>query len=167
VSVPVRIPVGVVIERRKASSPWIDFTWQPVAVLPGEPDVEPWTLLSDSGEAATFYAGRADVEFHVGETSNYRDNLATGEPKLWVILRPTGAKPPFQVVRVTANGSEGEGFTAAGEDIVDQVAMPEMIRDALEAFVAEHPVERSFFKRKRDRANPEALGRRSRVEDSE
>ena len=30
----VRIPVGVVVERRKAMSQWADFVWQPVAVLP-------------------------------------------------------------------------------------------------------------------------------------
>ncbi len=34
------------------------------------------------------------------------------------------------------------------------------IRGVIEAFVAEHHVERPFFKRKRDRADPEALARR-------
>ena len=39
------IPVGVVVERRKAASQWIDFLWRPVAVLPGEPEAKPWTVL--------------------------------------------------------------------------------------------------------------------------
>ena len=43
-----RIPVGVVVERRKAASPWIDFTWKPVAVLAGEPEASPWTRLRSS-----------------------------------------------------------------------------------------------------------------------
>jgi hypothetical protein len=43
--------------------------------------------------------------------------------------------------------------------------MPEVIRDAIEAFVAEHHVERTFVKRKRDRANPEALGRHGPLRD--
>jgi len=30
-----RIPVGVVVERRKADSSWIDFVWRGVGVLPG------------------------------------------------------------------------------------------------------------------------------------
>ena len=34
------------------------------------------------------------------------------------------------------------------------------VRAAVEDFVAEHHVEREFVKRKRDRANPEALARR-------
>ena len=95
-----------------------------------------------------------------GETSNYRDNLSTGAPKLWVVLRPTGVEPPFEIVRVTADPSEGEAFTEAGNDIVEPVAMPEAIWHAIDAFVAEHHVERPFYKRKRNRADPEALGRR-------
>ena len=43
----VRIPVGVVIERRKAASAWIDFIWRAVGVLPDEPDMKPWTMLRE------------------------------------------------------------------------------------------------------------------------
>ncbi|MEI8151278.1 MAG: DUF3305 domain-containing protein [Hyphomicrobiales bacterium] len=166
-SASIRIPVGVVVERRKADSPWIDFTWRPLAALPGEPDASPWTMLSETADGATFYAGRADVMLHSSETSNYRDNLATGEAKLWVVLRPTGAEPPFAVVCVTADGSEGEGYTSAGNDIVEQVPMPEAIRGTVDVFVAEHHVEQPFFKRKRDRANLDALGRRTRPAEDE
>ena len=164
----VRIPVGVVVERRKAVSPWIDFTWRPVAVLPGEPQATAWTVLSENAETTVFYAGRAEVGLYASDTSNYRDNLSTGDPKLWVVLRPTDAQPPFEVVCVTADGSEGEGFTAAGNDIVEYVPMPKPILDVIDAFIAEHHVEHQFYKRKRNRADPEALGRRGRVdEDSE
>jgi hypothetical protein len=62
---------------------------------------------------------------------------------------------------VTADPAEGEAMTEAGDDLVDSVPMPDVIRDALEAFIAEHHVERPFFKRKRDRAGPEAPGRRA------
>jgi hypothetical protein len=40
-----RIPVGVVVERRKAKSPWLDFLWRPVSVLPGTPSASPWTPI--------------------------------------------------------------------------------------------------------------------------
>ena len=45
----VRIAVGIVVERRKAMSPWADFVWRPVAVLPGLPDAVPWTPLAKDG----------------------------------------------------------------------------------------------------------------------
>jgi hypothetical protein len=163
-----RIPVGVVVQRRKAQSQWVDFVWRPLAVLPGEPEAKPWTMLSEDADGATFYAGRADVELHPSDTGNYRDNLSTGEPKLWVVLRPTGAEPPFTVVCVTADGSEGEGYTAAGDDIVETVPMPDAVWDEVDAFIAKHHVERPFYKRKRNRADLEAMGRRGRVaEDKE
>jgi hypothetical protein len=155
-----RIPVGVVVARRKAKSQWIDFTWQPVSVLPGRPDTAAWTPLSEEGDAALFYAGAADIELHRTETGNYRDNLARARPSLWVVLRPTNVEPPYEIVAVTADPAEGEAFTEAGNDLVEAVAMPEPIRDVVDAFVAEHHVERQFFKRKRDRADPEALARR-------
>jgi hypothetical protein len=36
-----RIPVGVVVERRKAISMWADFLWRPVSVLAGSPSAAP------------------------------------------------------------------------------------------------------------------------------
>lgn len=155
------IQVGVVVERYKATSAWIDYIWRPVAILPGEPDAKPWTLLGETKESATFYAGPALIELHRTETTNYRDNLATGSPGLWVALRLTGGEPPYTVFAVTADPAEGESFTEAGTDLVDQVAMPASICEQVAAFVAEHHVERKFIKRERDRADPEALARRS------
>lgn len=163
-SASIRIPVGVVLERSKASSPWIDFLWKPVAVLPGEPEAAPWTKLKEDTDHATFYAGRVDIEFHSSDTASYRDNLSTGEPVLWVVLRPTDTEPPFEVVCVTADGSEGESYTAAGSDIVEAVPMPDAIRTALDTFVFEHHVERPFYKRKQSKPDLEALGRRARVD---
>jgi hypothetical protein len=155
------IAVGVVVERSKAASPWIDFTWRPLSVLAGQPDTAPWTQLSAEGERATFYAGPAEIALYRTETTYYRDNLATGAPQLWIALRATGVEPPYQVFAVTADPAEGEALTEAGNDLVDVVPMPPAVRAAVEAFVAEHHVEqRPFMKRKRDRADPEALGRR-------
>jgi Protein of unknown function (DUF3305) len=155
-----KMAVGVVVERRKALSPWIDFTWKPVAVLAGLPEAAPWTMLSQDGEGATFYAGPAEIALHRTETSNYRDNLGSGAPMLWVALRPTGVEPPYEIFAVTADPSEGEAWTESGSDLVDVVPMPEALRAVIEAFIAEHHVEQPFYKRKRDRADPDAFARR-------
>jgi hypothetical protein len=146
----VTIPVAVLVERHKATSPWLDFVWRPAAALPGLPAAEPWTVLGTEGEVTTFYAGAATVELFRTEAGNYRSNLATGAPQLWVVLRPTGAEPPYELFAVTADPAEGEAFTETGTDLVETVPMPPPIVDALEQFVAEHYVERPFYKRKRD-----------------
>ena len=155
------ISIGVVIERRKARSQWIEFTWRPVAVLVGQPDTAPWTVLSQDGDATTFYAGPAEIALHRTETGNYRDNLASAAVALWVALRPTGVEPPYEIFAVTADPSEGEAWTEAGNDLVDVVPMPQGVRETIDAFIAEHHVEQPFHKRERDRADPEALARRA------
>jgi hypothetical protein len=154
------IAVGVIVERVKTVSQWIDYIWRPTTVLAGQPDTAAWTQLADDDERATYYAGPATVELHRTETANYRSNLASGSPALWVVLRGTGAEPPYALYLVTADPAEGEAMTEAGSNIVEPVPMPDIVRDAIAAFVAEHHVEEVFVKRKRDRANPESLGRR-------
>jgi hypothetical protein len=157
------IPVGVVVERCKAQSPWIDYVWRPVAVLAGQPETAPWTPLAEEEETTTFYAGTAEVELHRSDTTYYRDNLRTEAPLLWVALRPTDGEPPYEIFMVTANPAEGEALTEPATDLVDTVPMPDPIREAVAAFVAEHHVEQVFVKRKRDRADPQALARRGIV----
>jgi hypothetical protein len=158
------IPVGVIVERRQAASRWIDFTWRPVSVLVGQPETPPWTTLYEDAHSATLYVGGADIELYRIETANYRDNLRSGSPRLWVALRPTGGEPPYELFAVTADPAEGEALTEAGSNLVDVVPMPPVICAQIEAFVAEHHVERPFYKRQRDRADPESLARRGRVQ---
>ena len=153
------IHVGVVVERSKSASQWADFYWRPAGVLAGVPDTPPWTRLSDDGERVTFYAGVGQVDLYRTETANYRDNLQSGAPLLWIILRPTEADPPYELAAVTADPAEGEAMTEAGVNLVDTVPMPKSIQETIAAFVAEHHVDQVFVKRKRDRANLEALGR--------
>ena len=159
------IPVGVVLERSKTEGRWSDIIWKAAGILTGVPTTPAWTKLSGNDERATFYAGAADLELHRAETTNYRDNLATGAPLLWVALRPTHGDPPFNLAVVTADPAEAEAMAAIGDALIDSIAMPEEIRDAVQAFVSEHHVERTFVKRKRDRADPEALGRRAPTRD--
>lgn len=154
------IPVGVIAERLKAESKWIDYVWRPANVLEGVPDMQPWTLLEGNSDRALFYAGSAKIDLYVGDAPHYRENLLTGFPKLWVILRPTGIEPPLELVMVTANPFEAEGLTESAADIVEPIPAPESISNVLAAFVEQHYVHEPFFKRKRDKADTEALGRR-------
>jgi hypothetical protein len=161
----VRIPLGVVIERRRAKSPWVDFVWRPVAVLPGVPDAAPWTALDGNPDRMNFYAGAAELELYRSDASAYRDNLETGAALLWVVLRPTGLEPPYEIAAVTAEPGEGESFTEGATNLVETVPMPESIYGIIAEFVAEHHVERPFVKRQRDRASLEAMARRPSLKD--
>jgi hypothetical protein len=160
-----RIPLGVVVERRRAKSPWVDFVWRPVAVLPGKPDAAPWTAVAGDADCMSFYAGAAELALYRSDASGYRDNLETGSALLWVMLRPTGGDPPYEIAAVTAEPGEGESFTESATNLVESVPMPESIYALIAEFVAEHQVERPFVKRERDRADPDAMTRGASLKD--
>jgi hypothetical protein len=145
-----RIAVGVIVERRKARSAWADYLWRPVSVFTGSPSAAPWTPLGMDAETTLFYSGEAAIELHRTETSNYRDNLASGAPALWIVLRTRASEPPYELVAVTADPAEGEGFSDAGNNLVEQVPMPPDIASMVGRFVAQHHVDRPFVKRQRD-----------------
>jgi hypothetical protein len=144
------IPVGVVVERRKAKSMWADFLWRPVSVFAGIASAAPWTLLEADAETTLFFAGEAVIELHRTETSNYRDNLASAAPALWVIMRPTASDLPYELLAVTADPAEGETFTDAGSNLVEAVPMPSAIVEIIARFIARYHVERPFVRRQRD-----------------
>src|SRR6267154_1782411 len=146
------IAVGVVVERRRAKSAWVDFLWRPVSVFAGNPSAAPWTLLSAEAETTLFFAGEAVIELHRTETTNYRDNLASGAPALWVALRPASSEPPYELLAVTADPAEGEAFTDAGSNLVEAVPMPADIVAIVGQFIVRHHVERPFSKRRRQPA---------------
>jgi Protein of unknown function (DUF3305) len=160
-----RIPVGVIVERRKAKSPWIDYLWRPASVLVGTPSAAPWTALNENPEAILFYAGTAMIELHRTETTYYRDNLASGAPSLWVALRSAGAEPPYGILTVTADPAEGEALTDAGDNVVEAVPMPAEIIESIRRFLADHHVERPFVKRRRIPAEPAPCRPGERPED--
>ena len=160
-----RITVSVIVEKRKSASIWIDHSWGVGAVMPGAPATVPMTLVARSEGVESYFLDVHQLTLASSETMHYRDNLIGGAPKLWVVLRPHDADGSIGLVSVTADPAEGEGHTQAGSDIVEAVPMHPEIAAFVASFVDEHHVEREFFKRKRDRADPNALGYRKKHDD--
>lgn len=156
------VDIGVVLECRKAKSPWLDMIWEAHAVLPEPATAEPGASLGLNGDGMLVYGGAATLEVHTVETQFYRDNIVSGDPRIWVVLRPQPEDARPEIVKVTCDPTEGEGYTETGWDIVNMVPMPEAIQLALIDFIDRHHVDQPFIKRKRDRQDPEALaqGRR-------
>ena len=147
---PETVRVGVLIEKRLSASPWAEFSWHVLGVVIEPPVQANWVEVRNDDQAITYIGSGAEVEAYTGETSGYRDNLISGEPKLWVVLRPTEQEPGQELALVTADPAEGEAMTENGDLLVEAVPMPEAIRLWLAAFVDKHHVERPFFKRKRE-----------------
>ena len=154
-----RIPVAVLVERRPGVTPWAAWSWRAVEVLEDAPELPPWTVLRVAEGRTLFLAGRAEVTLHPTDTTNYRDNLTSAAPSVWVVLRESAAAPGLDLHLVTVDAGEAHVYADAGNDLLEALPMPPGLRAAAEAFVGEHHVERRFHKRRRDRADPEALAR--------
>ena len=152
------IEIGVVIVKKPLNSPWATHTWVALAALPAAADLPRFTRLPGDPGVQAYYAGSAVADMHLRATGHYRDNLAAASPSIWVVLRPIGDE--VELVSVTIDPYEGEALVENFGDIVEAVPMPAEIRAYVGAFIEAHHVEQQFFKRKRDRANPNALGRR-------
>jgi Protein of unknown function (DUF3305) len=135
-----RIAISIIIERRKAKGGWAEFVWRTIAALPGVPDADPWTVVNSDGDCTHFYGGPAQIDLYRSDVSGYRDNLARSPALLWVMLRPSGREPPYEISVVTAEPGEGESFAESAGDLVDTVPMPETVRSAIVAFVDENHV---------------------------
>jgi len=145
------IPVGVIVERAKAASQWIDYIWRPTTVLAGQPDTPPWTLLADDGERATFYAGPAMVEMHRTETASYRDNLANRIAVRcgWCsVKRRRTALRALSRDRRSGRGRRHDGGRQQHRRAGTDAGRPPRYGCGLRR---EHHVEEVFVKRKRDR----------------
>lgn len=160
--------LGVVIEHRRIDLPWAPpDRWTVVELLPGRPAAEPWTLLAEAeGGRRYYYAGAVELELFRGETDGYRDNLGSGRPAVFIILRPEGGGR-VALHGATVDPGEIEAHSDAGDDQIEAVPMPPEVMAWVEAFVARNHVERPFYKRQRDRADPEALARRRSTRDDD
>jgi hypothetical protein len=157
-----RFPVGVIVERRPATSRWQQHVWRVTEVLPGRPATPAWTVLDEAGGTTRFYAGTTDLVVYSGETEALVHNLGARMPAVWVVLRPGDVAPGYRLLMATVDAGEAQAHADTGDDLVEMVPMPDAIRAWLAPFVAAHHVERPKYKRKREAADPEALavGRR-------
>lgn len=146
------LEVGVIVERRKVDSPWQDWSWRPVAVMPGAPRVEGWKQTVTGADWTQFHAATVTIDLHPAEAEGYVVNLQADSPRVWVVLREAenGGDFPYKVHAVTVSAYRMQDYMDSSEEIVEAVAMPASMVAWLDAYVAEHFVAAPFKKRKRD-----------------
>lgn len=152
------LDVGVIVERRKLDHPWQEWSWRPVAVVPGAPRVGGWKQIVSGDGWAQFHAGTATVELHPAEAEGYVVALQANPPRVWVVLREDeGGEFPYKVHLVTMSAYRSQDYMDSSEEIVEAIAMPAAMVAWLEAYVAKHFVAEPFRKRKRDKVKVEEL----------
>ncbi|HYG91127.1 MAG TPA: DUF3305 domain-containing protein [Azospirillum sp.] len=152
-----RMTVGIVAERHRIDHPWPAERWTVVTALAGEPEVAPWTVLAEGEGWTRYYVDSAEVSLFRSEAENYKHNLDSHEPALYVILRRSPEPPGVALLAVTVDPGEIDTHSDSGDDLIEALPLPPTVAAWMQAFVERHYVPRPFHKRRRDRADPEAL----------
>lgn len=133
---------------------WAKWVWKAVDVLPGAAPAD-WKELRSESDITDYHAATEDVWLYVSDTEAYVHELCAEIPSLYIVLRQSDradALAPLDVVQVTASPYEAQDYSDSGEEIVEKVAMPAVVRAWVEDFVSAHHVEEEFVKRRRDKA---------------
>ena len=69
-------------------------------------------------------------------------------PAIYVVMRDGD---PLEVLLVTASPYEAQDYTDSGEEVVEKVVMPPLLKSFVQDFVDEFYEEEAFIKRKRDK----------------
>lgn len=135
--------LGVVGVSYPPANRWAKGQTRPAAVMADLPPLEPGALMTEQGNAKTLYLGDFALVLHSGETRHYIDNLQARQPSVWVAMLAG------EVQLLTVDPYEGEALAGDVERVVEALPMPPQTMARIEAFVAEHHIEETFYKRKR------------------
>ena len=150
------VPVGVVLRRTPGVTRWQKWSWRASAVLPGAGPAE-WRELRREGDAVEYHAATTMLELHGADAEAYNHGLHSEVPSVYVVMRQGEGETPLDVVLVTASPYEAQDYTDSGEEIVEKVPMPPMLRALVEDFVDRFYEEEVFVKRKRDKTRTDLV----------
>jgi Protein of unknown function (DUF3305) len=120
---PQSVRVAVVMERRALANRWQSETWQPVAVVPDEPDAAtPRVVLEDGGRVQWLHPG-FEIVLHRDEAEGYYLNLTAPEPYMFVMWRmddgqavPKLVTPSYhEAARLMDGGAQVDGVPLPAE----------------------------------------------------
>ncbi|MCB1791942.1 MAG: DUF3305 domain-containing protein [Gammaproteobacteria bacterium] len=128
-------PIAVILERRPASSPWVDYVWTAVGIAVGHhPRSQQPLLVRDDPQSTLFLVGGLKVQLFVDECESYYYNLVSDTPRAYVMAHvdePGGQPDPF---RVSMSFDEAHAYLE-GEDEIYAVDVPAELYRWTESFV--------------------------------
>lgn len=147
------IPLGIVIRKTPGVTRWAKWVWKAVAVMPGAGPAD-WRELRRDGDAVEYHAATVPLELWHTDTEAYLTALAARVPAIGVVMREaesSDAPADVEVLLATASPYEAQDYLDSGEEIVEQVPMPEGLVAFIRDFCEAHHEDEVFVKRRRDR----------------
>lgn len=130
---------------------WARHVWKAVAVLPGAGNAD-WKEMRRDGDAVEFHAATLPLTLFRTDTEAYLHGLSAKVPAIYVVMRPSEADRPLDMVLVTASPYEAQDYADTGEELVEKVPMPEGLIAFIRDFAEAHHEDEVFIKRRRDKA---------------
>jgi hypothetical protein len=155
-SLPKRMSVAVIMERRESNSPWADEVWRAAGVIG---DTAPSTTdgLSQSAPAVRVINEQHGVQqllypgftitLHADECESYYHNLMSPQPGCYVITRSNSDEVPIPN-KVTLSFDEANAYLEC-EGEAFSVPLPAELYRWTEEFVLQHYMPEKRVKRKR------------------
>jgi len=172
------MPIGIVVERYETGNVWAPERWLPVAAIAPAPPAASWKVLEQAPGRVRYHAGNVALELFARETQGYVANLAQDPSRVYVVLTPSedetepgpqdgdasdgGSPRPVDVLLATLCPFEAMSYAESGDEVVEGVPMPAVVRAWVAAFVADHHVDLPFRKRRNRAAGERGLGSRPR-----
>ena len=126
------VRVAVVMERRVLANRWQSETWQPVAVVPDEPDAPGPRVILEEGARTQWLHPGFEVVLHRDEAEGYYLNLTAGQPYMFVMWR---LDDDLAVPRIVTPSYHEAARMMDGGAQVDGVPLPEELAAWLAAYV--------------------------------
>lgn len=147
--------VAVVFERRERPTPWEDWGFRLLDVMPddGRHGTEPQVLRDDGRVRQTLYPGFS-VGLHRDEGEGYYLNLSSGAPGWFVMWRIAEDDPSILQPQTVTLSYHEAGRLLDAQERVENVPLPADVRDWLQAFADLH-----YRPEPRKRARPASFRR--------
>lgn len=146
------LDLGVIVETRAGVT-----KWQKTVVIPHSVFLSPkgqgfkTKIIYSQGQARRYLAGTLTLTLHRKETNDYQVNLQSRQPRVFVGLRDCGdgSEMAWMPFLITVSPYEAEGYMHGDDGIMEGVAMPEELIEAVASFIETHHKSEPFKKRRR------------------
>lgn len=134
-SIVQHFPVAVILERRRSSSPWSDYTWRASGIAIGRHAEEAQPRpVGETDEAAFFLVGGLNLTLYADECESYYFNLVSETPRAYVVAHLQDAETAPEPFRISMSFDEAHAYLE-GENEIYAVDVPAEVYRWTEAFV--------------------------------
>ena len=144
-------PVSVILERRPATSRWVDYVWSASGITVGRhAGARGSELVREDRGCAYYLIGGLSVTLFVDECESYYYNLVSDSPRAFVVAHSTGTDSQPEPFRVSMSFDEAHAYLEGDDEIFAVDVPPELYRWTEAFLIANYFPEKKTKRKLRD-----------------